>query len=233
MYYLYSALVFICLVLVTVFCLVRIKGANSTSLVLKTFASLIFVIICGVSVIYNNSPVTSAMFVLGAIMGLIGDMLLDLKIMDKQNDKLYLNFGTLCFGVGHVFYFFGLLTFLSDKTVTGFWWVVLFSFLLSLLLGYGLVKISPSLKLNLTGFKWQSFLYSTLLIFCAIISFCVSLVVPITWVCTLGFILFFASDLVLSMQYFGGKQHNAPLTIINHVLYYTSQLLLASFVFFV
>ena len=42
----------------------------------------------------------------------------------------------------------------------------------------------------------------------------------------IGLVLFFASDLVLSTQYFGGQQDNKILTIVNHVLYYAAQVMI-------
>jgi len=35
------------------------------------------------------------------------------------------------------------------------------------------------------------------------------------------------------MQYFGGKQESAGLTIANHVLYYFAQIMIATFAFFI
>ena len=45
----------------------------------------------------------------------------------------------------------------------------------------------------------------------------------------IGFVLFLASDLILSMQYFGGKQDSKPLTFINHLLYYAAQIIIAAY----
>jgi len=50
---------------------------------------------------------------------------------------------------------------------------------------------------------------------------------------SVGLISFLASDLVLSLQYFGGKQDSKNLTIVNHILYYIAQILIASFIFFI
>lgn len=232
MIYLYSALVILCILLTAGFLFFRTKSPSPISLVLKTLSSLTFVLIGIISLINSKNTVTNAMIILGLFLGLIGDILLDLKVMEKDN-KLYLNFGTLSFALGHVMYFFAILCYISDKTVTGFWWVVLFAAVFSLICGFMVVKFSPSLKLDLTGFKWQSGLYTSILLFMVIISLCLGLVIPIALILFAGFTLFFASDLVLSIQYFGGKQQNKTLTIVNHVLYYMAQLLIASFIFFI
>lgn len=227
-----SYIVFTCLCIACMiaFLCVRIKKTSSLSLVLKTVASLMFVCIAVTSLLKHSSGITSAMFILGLMFGLFGDMLLDLKVM--EDSKTFFNFGTLSFAVGHVLYFLGILTYLKGKIVTGFWWVVLFSLLLSLLCGFMLVKFSGSLKLDLAGYKGQCGGYSSLLIFMTLVSVCLALVIPYVWVLAVGFILFLASDMVLSMQYFGGKQDSKVLTIVNHTLYYLAQILIASFVVF-
>lgn len=233
MVYIYSLLVALFIIAVTLFLLIRVSYKNEHSLVLKTIASLIFVAIGLISIIKGNDIRLKAVFTFGLICGLIGDILLDLKVMYNQQEKVYLNCGMLMFGMGHIAYFFGLIVYISDKVLTGYGWVLLASFILSLLLGALIVRFSPILKMDFTGYKWQNFLYSSILIFMTLASVCLSIVVSYAWIMAAGFILFLASDLVLSMQYFGGKQDSKVLTIINHVLYYVAQLLLATFIFFI
>jgi uncharacterized protein with PQ loop repeat len=51
------------------------------------------------------------------------------------------------------------------------------------------------------------------------------------WVAFVGLVLFFLSDIVLSFQYFGGKISNKPLIAINHILYYSAQIILLAVLF--
>ncbi len=233
MWYEYSFLVVLCLVSVGIFLTIRTKQANENSLLAKTFASLVFVALGVVSLTLDGNVQLKALFILGLVCGLIGDIILDLKVMYPEKEKTYFNFGTLMFGMGHILYFLGVLVYVSDKTITGFWWMVLAAFVLSALLALLTVKGAPMLKLDMTGYKWQCGLYSTVLTFMMIISICLAIVMPMFWILAVGFTLFLASDLVLSTQYFGGKLLSKPLIIINHVLYYISQLLIASFIFFI
>jgi len=64
------------------------------------------------------------------------------------------------------------------------------------------------------------------LTFMVAFSFSIAIFVPIFWVFASGMLLFFLSDLVLSMQYFGGKTQKS-LIYINHILYYAAQILIA------
>ena len=53
------------------------------------------------------------------------------------------------------------------------------------------------------------------------------------FILAIGFGLFLASDLVLSMQYFGGKKTDKTLTFVNHLLYYAAQIVIAMFIYFI
>ena len=53
----------------------------------------------------------------------------------------------------------------------------------------------------------------------------------LVWVAFVGFALFLASDMVLSFQYFGGKIKNKPMIAINHLLYYSAQILILAQLF--
>ena len=234
MLYVYCFLTVLCLVSVGTFLLLRTQKANQNSLIAKTFASLVFVAMGVISLIKVGNTEVKAMFVLGLVCGLIGDIILDLKIMYPEKAKTYFNFGTLTFGMGHVLYFLGIIIYIGNKTVTGFWWMALAGLALSIVMSIGIVKMSPKLKLDMTGYKWQCGLYSVALNFMMLISICLAICWnPYCWILAVGFTLFLASDLVLSMQYFGGKEQNKTLIVVNHVLYYVAQILLATFIFFI
>lgn len=234
MLYVYIVMTILCLISVGLFLVLRTKQANDKSLIAKTFASLVFVAIGVLSLLKVGSTPVKAMFVLGLVCGLIGDIILDLKIMHPERAKTYFNFGTLMFGLGHILYFLGVLVLIKGQTVTGFLWMALAALALSIVMSLGIVKMSPKLKLDMTGYKWQCGLYSVALNFMMLISICLAICwQPICWIMAAGFTLFLASDLVLSMQYFGGKEQNKALIVVNHVLYYVAQILLATFIFFI
>ena len=211
MLYVYIPLVVLCLISLAVFLKLRTRSASEFSLVAKTFASLVFVAIGVLSLFKTGNTGVKALFVLGLVCGLIGDIILDLKIMHPMKGKTYFNFGTLMFGVGHICYFLAVVLLISGQTVTGFWWMALAAFALSVVMSLLIVKMSPKLKLDMTGYKWQCGLYSVALNFMMLISICLAICwQPICWIMAVGFTLFLASDLVLSMQYFGGKEKNDP-----------------------
>lgn len=233
MLYVSIAFAVLCLVAVGVFLAWRTKQANAKSLMAKTVASVFFILMAVVSLFVPGNVQTKILFVFGLVCGLIGDIILDLKVMYPADSQKYLNFGTLMFGIGHLCYLAGVLILVLPYQVTGFWWMTGSALALSFALAAVIQVMSPKLKLDMTGFKWQSILYSAELTFMMLISICLSLVFPIMWILAAGFTLFLASDLVLSMQYFGGKQDSKVLTIVNHVLYYLAQVLIAGFLIFI
>lgn len=229
----YSCFVGLFFVAVGLFLVVRTTKVGEHSLLAKTLSSVLFIIIGALSLLSASYQLTKLMIVLGLVLGLVGDILLDLKVMHKEASSTYLNGGMLSFGAGHILYFVAVMTFLQDKVITGYGWVVLASFALSMIVGALIVRFAPMLKMDFSGFKFQNWLYSSLLIFMTIITICLAIVLPIAWILAAGFVLFLASDLILSAQYFGGKQDSKVLTVFNHVLYYLAQLLIASFAFFI
>ena len=48
-----------------------------------------------------------------------------------------------------------------------------------------------------------------------------------------GITLIFVSDLILSLQYFGGKQDSPVLTALNHAIYYLGQITIATMLYFI
>lgn len=233
MVYAYSSLVSLCIICATVFLIVRTKKASAKSLIFKTMASMMFVTIGSLALLSGTNTKTKTLFAVGLMFGLVGDILLDLKVMNKESEGTYLNAGMMMFGSGHILYFLGLIVFIAEKNITGFGWVLLSGFVFSMLVGALIVKFAPKLKMDFTGYKLQNWLYSSALIFMTIISVSLAIVLPSTIPLAIGFVLFLASDLILSMQYFGGKQDVAAYTISNHILYYLAQLLIASFVWFI
>ena len=229
----YSCFVGLFIVAVGLFLVVRTTKVGEHSLLAKTFASVLFVIIGMLSLLRSSYSLTKLLIAIGLVLGLIGDILLDLKVMHKEQERAYLNGGMLSFGAGHVLYFVAVLTFVQDKVITGYGWVLLSAFIFSLLVGALIVRFAPTLKMDFSGYKVQNWLYSSVLIFNTIITVCLAIVLPIAWILAIGFVLFLASDLILSTQYFGGKQDSKLLTVFNHALYYLAQILIASFAFFI
>lgn len=213
--------------LVGSFLATRITIGGIPALFMKTIASFGFVFAGVLAMIYVDFQKYYAFILVGLMLGMIGDMLLDLKVIYKQDSGTYLNYGMLAFGLGHLMYFMALGNYYGfSSTFVGKTFIAL-----AIGLGVGLAVVFAGeklLKLNFGEFFWQSFLYCALLVAVMVLSLLTGFKDSTMVTMNIGLVLFFASDLVLSMQYFGGKQNSKTLTIINHILYYTAQVLIVA-----
>lgn len=226
----YWVIVVMMIFLVSSFLVTRCTIGGVPTLFTKTMASLGFVFAGIIALIYTKFEKYYAFLLIGLIFGMIGDILLDLKREYKQDKDVYLNYGMLVFGMGHIMYFMALGNYYGfDGPFIGKTFIALgVGLAVSAGIVFGAARL---LKLNFGNFKWQSFAYSVVLVFVAVLSLLLSVSHSAMWLMTIGLLAFFASDLVLSTQYFGDKEENKILIIINHVLYYGAQVLIVGQMF--
>ena len=208
------------LLTLVIFLITRVKLGGVAGLITKILPSATFVI-GGIWVIMttNNDPLIPGFVALGLFFGLLGDILLDLKVI-YNNDKYYLNGGMLAFSLGHICYFVAF-TQLSSTT-TNFLVALLIPLASAVLITSFIMASSKKMNLNFGDYKKQTISYTMILSFMTIYTLVLAIygmsIVPF-----IGMLLFFASDIVLSFQYFGGKISNKLLIVINHLLYYLAQ----------
>ena len=214
------------LVFCTIFCVLRAQKATVGTLALKTISSVFF-ILCGVFSIYTvGSNIANLLILLGLVMGLIGDIILDLKVMyPEQSNQLFV-FGTCSFIFGHLFYFASVLIYNYNSLPSNMLWNLLASLGVAILLTVVILLSSKKMKMDFGKMKWLVATYSLILTFMCAYSVSIAIFVPIFWIFAAGMIVFLLSDLVLSMQYFGGRVEKVWI-YVNHILYYLAQVLLA------
>ncbi len=228
-------------VLAVVFTVTREVKGGWYSLVTKTIASLSFAVtgIVIVSVKGTWAQNWSVFMVVGLILGMIGDVFLDIKRNVPEKEALFLNCGMLSFGTGHVFYFLAALFYIMNFTnplVPSL--VGLVGFVIALIV----IVCAKFLKLNLGRFKYQSLSYLAVLMYMAVMTVTAAIrsasgtTVPYMWLFALGMCMFLASDLMLSFTYFGDKNNKkmvVTMSVLNHVAYYAAQLTLCSVLYFI
>ncbi len=220
------------LILCVIFCWFRSQKATIYSLMLKTFASLSFILSAIFAVKASGATSFALLCVCGLVFGLVGDILLDLKIMYPNQGNQYFVSGTLSFALGHVFYFLGAIMFCTDAAPNILVWSILASIGAAIILTCAILLPSKKMGLNFGKNLIIVALYSLALTFMMAFSISIAIFVPIFWIFASGLICFLLSDLVLSLQYFGGK--TAKMWIyVNHILYYIAQILIALSVLFV
>lgn len=221
----------LCVVFLTLFLVVRVKkGAGPLALIFKTLASLCFVF----GAIYASYKIgltpTNMIITFGLIFALIGDIVLDLKVAYPEHNKIYLNSGMISFSISTTLYLVAVI--LLWYPLSKFLFMTIGSLIIAVLFSTIVFLLAKPLKLDFTGHKTLTFIYSTLLSFTAILSLAIGIYVPGFFIFASGIVLVLLSDLVLSMMYFGGKQSSGTLCIINHVLYYLGEIMVMAFLFF-
>jgi len=209
---------------VTLFLIVRDRKGSVQALLLKTAASFLFIAVAFTSYMVNSGPgvATFAMLIMmGLVCGLIGDILLDLKVVYKESSSIYLHGGMVAFFAGHLFYLAALLIYF------GFNWIPLAVALVLTVIIVGVSKFV--LKFDFAEHSIDTYAYSIVLSY-VMTQACYAAITRGYTACTVllaaGAVLFLLSDLVLSMTYFGNKD-SKPFIVANHVLYYAAQFSIA------
>lgn len=209
------------------FCIKRMKGANVNNVMLKIISSLFFLITAVFGIIENPSASTyGALILFGGILGLCGDITLDLKgIYDEHFDQ-YLKSGFLFFLVGHIFYCVAIGIFSALKI-----WHIAVCVACAVVFSLGNLLVSKFMKIIFGKYKFIVSLYVVFLtttVFMSIAAMIVSGFDGKYIALTVGSILFMLSDVVLSGTYFGEGMDGPFFLFINHFLYYAGQYLIAS-----
>ncbi len=221
----------IMILLVTTFIIVRCGVGGPAGLVTKTNASLCMIIAAAFGIIVSGFQLAFIMILLGLVFGLVGDIMLDLKVVDTRYDSYYTNTGMAAFSLGHLCYFVAIVL-LAGTT----------KLLVPILVAAGIAiafasvimfVISKPMKLDFGKYFWQSYAYCAILVFMTSFSIFIAAVVPNMWIFAVGLGFFLISDLILSTQYFGGKLHDKMLIALNHATYYIAQILIFTVIYFI
>ena len=166
----FIATVTVACVLFVVFMALRLTVATKSerggvvAMFAKTAASLGFISIA-VAGLYEGAS-RAALFVLfGLVFGLIGDMVLDLKVvyLEKPEEGVYLTGGMASFGIGHIMFLTAICLFVGEA-VTGT--VIGVSAAIAAVMACGTVFLGGKLlKLDFGKFTVHSLLYAFILIF--------------------------------------------------------------------
>ncbi|MBQ9030926.1 MAG: hypothetical protein IJ106_05670 [Parasporobacterium sp.] len=225
----YILLLILALAAALVFTVQRAMKTDEKSLLLKTVASIAFVLLGFVS-FRGSDGVISVCLLPGLVMGLIGDIYLDLKYVHPGTSTTYTFAGFGAFILGHLFY----LAFLFRQyPVSGAALVI--SILIGIAAGIGIYVTPERMRLNYGKFRVISACYAALLVFVTVYALCLCFAgfTAAKLLFFLGIALFLFSDLVLSQIYFG-ENKNTPLnSMINHGAYYLGQILIAASLFLI
>lgn len=214
------------------FCYQRRLGFSLQNLLFKSVSSLCFLLTAVFALIYNPGAFTyGSLIIMGGALGLVGDILLDLKGIYKEHENIYLRGGFIFFLVGHIFYTGSIVYSVKMK-----WYLVLISAVVSMIVGIVTVAMANVMKVHYGAYRRIVAIYVAFLVMTTIISV-ISVIVSGFQkgyiLMAVGAVLFLLSDLVLSNTFFGRGKDKPHHFFINHFLYYAGQYLIAASVLFV
>ena len=197
----------------------------------KLVASILFVIGGLVALMLKKTPSTFMYFiVIGLFLGMIGDILLELKVIYRPHEYQYTNGGICSFAISHVAYIVGITLFATATKD------ILVPVFVSLAIGAVLATIvivnSKTMGINFDEHKGPVIGYSFILCIDFVYAVALAFLVPTLWVVAVGLLFFLASDLVLSFIYWGNK-NTKVMNIVNLATYYVAQIMMMTFLFIV
>ena len=241
--------ILIACILAVVFIAARVTIASKSNVngvivtMIKALASVGFIAVA-VTAIYMGGAdrtgvhVPSAIFIVaGLVMGLIGDIVLDLKVvyLRSPEEGAYLTGGMAAFAIGHILYLVAILTYFTSRVIS--WPVIGICVAVAAVCAFAMVFGGEKLmKFDFGKFTVHSIVYAFFLLFMGAIGIAAwvrgKASNPHVPIFSVGMILFLLSDVVLTQMYFGGKAKDKLLCVINHGLYYAAQICIAAFVFY-
>lgn len=218
---------------VVVFLVLRVKYGGLNGLYSKAIASFLFLLTALSAAVNPGHEVYAGLIVFGLVLGLSGDIWLDLKWIYEKDMEKFLNAGFIAFMIGHLFYIGAIYKFAGNWSVL----TAVLPVIVSVVVAIGNVIVSEKLlKLKFGKFRTIVGVYT----FFLFMTFAVSAVAMLNnsfakqWILTaVGGILFILSDAVLSNMYFKEGGNTKPNVVINHTLYYAAQFVIASSVLFI
>lgn len=210
----------------------KVTHYSTKTIMLKIIASLLFVSLAVYLFFYKEFPNVGIYIIIGAALGLLGDVALGLKRVIKSKDKLLTLLGFVFFALGHIVYVVGLFV---NYYVDGHFLVILIPILCALLFGASVFLFEKMLKLSLGKFRFIAMTYLIVLglLSASGLSLCILYEFKNTFLIVffVGGVLFAISDGILSRTYFGKNPQTIEL-ILSSVFYYLAQFIICFALFF-
>jgi uncharacterized membrane protein YhhN len=222
------------IVAVIVFLFKRKVVVPLSTVVAKGISSLLFIFTALFAFIGNPDcpDYLGAFAVAGACMGMIGDIVLDLKYTYPTDADKYLKTGFISFLIGHVFYYCSLIAAYGAE-IENF----LHSLCAGLVVFIFVVFSEKIMKIKFGKFKWITAIYMGVVGLTVGLGFSYILSDRNTHTVMffVAMILFLLSDMLLSGLYFGTREKdkkNQVAITFNHIFYYMAQYLIAASLIF-
>lgn len=192
-----------------------------TTLGWKTLSSLCFVMI-GISWMLDGQPFYGRWMVTGLVLGMAGDVFLNLPPCDPKRKDLWFLAGLGSFLLGHLAYVYAL--YHTDMQIT------LILLLAGVIISFVLLSVLQKQKLVDLGKMFvPAFLYAVVILFFEFqcLSWLLEELNTFTILLNTGSILFVISDMILLFILFG-KHNTKTMSCMNLTTYYIAQICLAT-----
>lgn len=215
-----TLLVCACLIVMSIYIYVEYLKKWKAAVVLKGCASFLFVLLgfeC--SKVFSNTQFCK-MVRIGLILGLIADILLNLRFVFAKKGKIVFLVGILVFLTGHILYLCALIPTVNNIVVP----IVAGVVLSAILLKWIFTKIEAEKAFKIFGIFYIGVI---VIMNCFAVANLLQDVTNTKYIVfTVGAVLFLISDIVLILNTFG-KETKQSLRVTNLVLYYMGQILIA------
>ena len=210
----------ICLMLACIFLWLEGKKKHAYAAALKGMASLCFVLLGFLSARMTSNGTLTHNVISGLCLGLIADVLLNLRFVFPDAGRKIFLIGILVFLAGHVMYIIALVPVCSHLPAA----LIAAAVLTAALVCWIFTKITAA-----KAFKIFGVFYLGAIMVMTCIAFANLFAAPsvFTGMFAAGALLFLGSDIILILNTFGPKSRE-NLRIANILLYYMGQLLIAS-----
>ena len=222
----------LCIAVTAFFTIKRTVNVKYYDLAVKICASSLFVA-TAIAAIISNPDVNltfALMVVMGGVFGVLGDVFIELKWLQKEGNDTFFNLGFVTFMIQHIILVAAVFITYPMSLVNAL--ICFTAPVVVLVVSVGLTKI---FKMEMGKFKVIANAYGAL----ASMTFSVGFMTMINHGMELSQILFFAggisffaSDLILSQIFFVKGKCTRLRVVLNHITYYGAQILIASSLFF-
>lgn len=220
----------VCALCALVFIIRRCFKRDVVSLLLKTLASICFVILGFCGCLYADNFKSAGIVIIGLMFGMLGDIFLDLKFVDAANSAAYTASGFASFIFGHLFY----IIFILNRDPQ-YMYGKIAALVIAVLVGVFIYASPKLLKLDFGNYRLISAIYAGILVFVTVYAGIRAFSIPSAFsiLFFIGLVCFLISDLILCQIYFGQNRDTKVMGVLNHTLYYAAQILIASSIFYV
>ena len=218
MNYLYIVL---CLIIMAIFIYFEKKEKYTLAVILKGLASLMFVLFGLDCLAKGNSGDFGNKVKIGLILGMVADILLNLRYVFKQKGKIVFLVGILVFLSGHILYLCALIPLCTNKIIP----IVVGVILTALILKWIFSQIEAQKAFKIFGIFYIG---AIVIMNCFAFAYLIADISNTRAIIfTIGAVSFLISDIVLILNTFG-KETKFSLRVTNLSLYYVGQLLIAA-----